>query len=647
MSKTFKKGQSKQATLSKAVEGILSIVDDLTNKPLQSSPDCYVRIVRYNRRDTRDIDPKDRHPTTPIAKHQGIRHLQAVNENEKSSDSPDLMIDIVSDIISCNITKNKNSSSGTFSLVLSPGDINYHHVVHPGDHIFIWMKRSRAQSVAKNERGLMPDTIANNEKDSGLKLYGVITGIRKIFRTSADGRKILYYQLTGKDFGYFFEAEVFYNPNISEMFLDSGLFMKTQFGVFGFPVLNPGQLAGHLIGAYLGYGPKEKGGTATNQTILPATENTIFKLPTGVKTIFSNKGGASTIADILEKRIGIESYVKGQLSPPVSLPPLKGIKQFRIDAGNQYPLWSLLKTYSNPAINEMFTDLKISAINKKIVPIFTMRQIPFTTSKAKVKLGSTTSFTELPRLIIPETFIINEDIGRGDHERFNLIELFGVYDGLEDFVTVAQQQILGNYAVDVRSVQRYGLRTFIAKTDYQIPQSFVGLFKQTTNTVEGEEVNIQEGSKLSAKDKAKVVSNTLVPYWIGLLNNWYMGAHTLESGSFTFVGIEEPLSIGDNIEIVRGNNAVNELYHVESYSHSYSIGMESGEKTFRTTVNVTRGQRVDEFPLYGSENFSEDDISDIGLTDTEFESSARSSSAVNEKEQALTQLELPKNRKKG
>ena len=632
------------------------IVKDLSNEPLQSTPDCFARIIRWPVHDTRDFKRSllDNVPEVKVnlpnqeGKGEGIRHRQALDNG--SINAVPITLDVASDIISCVVSKSKGSSSGSFTMILSPGDVNYHHVVHPGDHIFIWMKRKGSPNIKEGAK--ISDTYANNSADSGLKLYGVITGVRRVFRTSSDGRKILYYQLTGKDIGYFFECDVYYNPNISTIFLDAGFFMQGQLNITGYPIINPGELAYALIQGYMGRGPDD---AVIEGLSIPATENTMFTLPLGVNKIF-DKGGLPedvvgiTVASLIQKQIYVHQYTTDKPFPDGNdIDSLGGIKFFKLDAGNQYPLWSLLKSYSNPTMNEMYTELRANS-KGRLFPTFVLRQIPFTTSRAKQVFSTLprpiacTAFAELPRMVIPESFIINEDIGRGDHERFNLIELFGTYSGMQDYFTVPMQQLAGNYAADVASVQRHGLRPLIAQTDYHYS-------KQAAQTNAG--ATLLENSWLKIEGVGKAIraaqgaTVSLVNQWINLLSDWWLGAHTLETGTFSLVGIEEPLAVGDNIEIVR-EGGCNELYHVESYEHTYSIGRESGEKSFRTSVNVSRGQRVDEYPIYGSETYTPEDVLDVGISDIEFDSDTRASSSLKEQwgDENGPQSELPSLRKK-
>ena len=622
------------------------IIDDLSNKPLQASNDCFVRFFRFHRRDTRDhINRKPAFVPKDEGVSGGIRHGERLLLGNKITESS--FIDVASDVLACTVSKAKASPSGSFEIVLSSADINYHHVLHPGDHAMIWMRRRRVQNIQKN---VLISKTFNNDFDSGLKMYGIITSVRRSFKTLADGRKILRYKVTGKDVGFFFESQVYYTAWLSAVLGKYGI-VATVFdsdkvlSQNGFSLekwQRVHDILEILMTIYLGDGPpsilKElpasvmKGAAAR-----PLSPNDKFVLPDGVGQVFPKYKGvpSQTVADLLRRRLGVEDYSMG-FCEPVRL-PMEGQKILTIEAGNQQSVWNIMKAYSNPAINEMFIDLKPTLTSAKgevyaLYPTLVCRQIPFTSSTAKTAYAqmakglttdnevtlASTAFVELPRLKIPEKFILDEDMGRGDHERYNFLEIYGIVPGVAFSDPTIQQQF-GNFCIDSASVKRYGLNTLIANTDFCLP---------------------------AVGDKVDPGSIFLISKWIYLLTDWWLGAHTYESGTFQLVGIEEPLSLGDNIEIIREKTGINELYHVEAYQHTYSIDPSSGIGLFRTTVQVSRGQRVDEYPIYASGQFDEENTLSIGLSDTEFENTARPTNQTTSKEIATDPKESPEDRTK-
>lgn len=620
------------------------IIADLTTKlkdrSVQSSPDCFVRFVRFRRRDTRDY--KEKKPLVKVQlsgridRAKGIRHgKQFAHSNTEALTNADI-VDVMSDVIACTVDKSKASPIGSFTVILSPADINYHHVLNPGDHAMIWMRRQSPQGVTKTG-ALGPKSMYNNDIDSGLKMYGIITDVRRIFATLPDGKKMLRYRVQGTDFGYFFNASVYYNATLASDLKDTlvipGMAMalyRSARGLSTNKAYGCGSIVNLLLTLYIGTGlPDILGGEDATAKVRSYSPNSELLIPKAVASMFRVPGhrSAKVFSDILNRRVSVENYGENRLDP-IKKRVLPGLKEFKIEVGSQYKLWSVLRTYSNASMNEMFIDLKpvyydkdkreeaTSSGSYKLQPTFVLRQIPFSTVRAHHKLKDipTTRFVELPRIRIPELFILSENIGRSSSERFNFIELFGSYPGMPG-VNIPLQIAQGNYAIDYGSIKRYGLRALIPKTDYYIPK---------------------EG------DTQEIASLTLIPKWIRLLADWWLGAHTLETGTFSLVGIEEALSLGDNIEIDR-KNGVNELYHVEHYSHSYSVSP-TGEKSFKTTVDVTRGQRVDELPVYASGRYDEEDILDIGLTDSEPAGMARPNNP--DAESGLSKVETIKDRKK-
>jgi len=598
---------------------------------LKYEPDCFVRFVHFIRRDTRDYDAAKHKPIVKINNFtlKSIQHGNAPSTIAKKAKA----FDVASDILSCGVSKTKTSPAGTFNVVLASADINYHHIIHPGDHAIIWMRRDRVYPIKKNGTKI-DKSIANNKVDSGLKMYGIVTDVRRVFQTMPNGKKLLRYRISGIDFSYFLSLDVYYHSQLADQLKDFKVFQATAVGLTSAKDLTPDVIVKELMKLFLGLGPSQmQKGTAERSRVV----NDLLVLPSDIQEVFDASKikstdkmapytrSTGTFTDILVPQLGIAQYDKGDIEPKKLL-KLSGFKILNIGVGTAQPLWSILKSYSNRMLNEMFVDLKVKKVGDefKLFPTFVLRQIPFTSSAAKIEFKKrkkldTTSFIELPSIKIPERCIINESIGRSEHERFNLIEIFGY--GLQPGVfSLGFQTGFGNYAIDKNSVRRHGPRTMIDRSDFHYP---------------------------AESDRKKHPSyGSLIPIWINLLADWWLGMHMYETGTFELIGVQEPLSIGDNLYIIR-EAGTDEIYHIESYEHMYKIEPSVGKKSFRTVVKVTRGQRVDEYPVYASGRIDENSQLDIGLSDTEFEGTARASNAVSEKQDAaIAEVEVPKKNSK-
>lgn len=650
------------------------LIDEVDNVQSYGSPDCYARIIRYKRRDTRDMVTVDGNPR-PEPKVLDISNSTALKgramlygANKADREWADSHVfDIASDIISCTISKTKSSPVGRFDLMLSSADINYHHVLHPGDYIAIFMKRNRTNPMVKNDKA-GNEKIFNNDKNSGLKTVGIITDVRRIFRTLPNGRKVLRYRVSGSDLGHLFEMEIYYNQATSSQ-LETGI-GNLMFNQLMMPNKNqssvgvttqalalselpasPDQLVRGLLKFFLG----EEIGKASFIKPIAGNDNLeipnkILFMPRGVDKIFypqdrvkislplpgdrlgrraehiipANKNvkfdstvrpADFTFMDVLRLRFGVEGYKSDNYNPQDPSPALSGTKLLMVDSGTDQPLWSMLSSYANLIVNEMLFDFKLHTDGDgiaRIYPTFTLRQIPFTTTTAKQLFSQSkidaTCFINLPRLKVKENCIYSEDMGRGNALRHNFIQVWGVGDsGAGSLNTPAFQASAGNAAIDVGSIKRYGLKTMLMQSDF-----FVTNPQDTVNNI------------------------NWLPAWSSLANDWWMGAHTYESGVFNLIGIEECVSVGDNLEIER-KSGTHELYHIEGYTHMYEVAVD-GKKSFATNVIVTRGQRIDEYPVYVTHEIDPDKVSDVGFTDVEYEGTAR----TDKSEKAISPKETPK-----
>jgi hypothetical protein len=93
--------------------------------------------------------------------------------------------------------------------------------------------------------------------------------------------------------------------------------------------------------------------------------------------------------------------------------------------------------------------------------------------------------------------------------------------------------------------------------------------------------------------------------WKHLMREWYFNTHLMLNGSTTFIGQNQYIQVGDNIQIdasVLGPVDYNvqqqgkKAYltaHVESVAHTFSVTPDGG-RSFSTTVQFVRGVLTDE-----------------------------------------------------
>jgi hypothetical protein len=488
-------------------------------------------------------------------------------------------LDVDADILSCTITKSKERAAGSIDITLAPTQTDYHVEIHPGDHVLIWMKRN------KTTRDY------SNSFTSGFKTWGVVTSVREQKITTGDGFKSTRYQVTGEDFGHFLETDLYFNPILASKLKDTfGVLYPTLHALVDDTFGDPSANAHNLLSAFIGTN-LNKGSASPIEDVTPIG---VFQLPRAVTKMFDVQADA-TLSDILYRQIGVLQYFSTSADPIVAA-KLAGFKFLNIETTSKFDLWSVLKTHTNPTLNEMFLDIRPVGPDSKLQPVVVIRQIPYTSQAGQSQIRElgrsmeTALFTNLPTITVPESFVISEELVRSEQSRWNFIQMTGTGAAMLKDDLIPFQTLSGNFAVDKRSIARHGMRTMTPHTDADLSQppnsSVEGGGVDENGDFVGVSVTVNTGSKTPI---------TLVPDWILLYADWYLRAHLLETGTFQMIGIEEPICLGDNLRIERETGYV-ELHHIQTYTHSYQVGGD-GQKSFRTTVSTTRGQNEDETPI--------------------------------------------------
>jgi hypothetical protein len=185
------------------------------------------------------------------------------------------------------------------------------------------------------------------------------------------------------------------------------------------------------------------------------------------------------------------------------------------------------------------------------MPTVVFRQIPFTTEDFKGTNLATTKFLNLPRWKISTALITEIDIGREEAARVNFVQYFGKSTVGQEGADIAQEIARKNYAYDINDVQRSGLRPYIVTTQFDEPT--------TTN------------------------KEYRSPAWAQIVGDALIGGHLKLNGHITCIGIQDPIAVGDNLEL-DGN-----VYHIEEISHSCNVAVQSGNRIFRTTIALSSG----------------------------------------------------------
>ena len=186
-----------------------------------------------------------------------------------------------------------------------------------------------------------------------------------------------------------------------------------------------------------------------------------------------------------------------------------------------------------------------------------MRQKPFNTEHydnfAKGDVTEHTKFLTLPRWRISPDLITNLNIGRSDNGRINFCQVFTRSLSVDSNFDQAAQIRAGNFVEDKDDIIRNGRKPFVASCNYDYAGS-------------------------DTEHRARK--------WARLVADWVFNGHLKMNGTIESVGIEDPICVGDNLELD------NIVYHIETIAHNMTISAD-GFNSFRTSLNLSMGVSKD------------------------------------------------------
>jgi hypothetical protein len=229
-------------------------------------------------------------------------------------------------------------------------------------------------------------------------------------------------------------------------------------------------------------------------------------------------------------------------------------------------VWSIVYSYLNDTLNEMFTTYRVDP-DGYVFPSVVVRQKPFSNEYFDFKNSARmemplTYFMELPRWKIAPDLVIEHDLGRDEAARINFVQVFTRSVSDNDALNSSAQIAMKNFVYDKNDILRNGIKPYIATSNFDFPDT-----------------------------KRKVLHASM---WAEVVGDWLIGGHLKQNGTLSCMGIVEPISVGDNLEY---NNIV---YHIEDVSYKMQIDAE-GKKMFNTIFTISYGMslKTDELrPVY-------------------------------------------------
>lgn len=526
----------------------------------QTSPSWVLTILRWAVRDTFRTKRKETLDYSTIAGQQ--------------PDGTPLVIE--NDCIQVSVSDSKSVLTPSMNATLLVTDINYETAIAPGDFVFVNILNSEIESrrVADKARNLS----AINKENDGFKGFFKIQSVRKSLMVEPQsGVKRYAIKITGFAFTEFNNC-IYFNPYLLSS-TDKNL--RIYLTNIGLDWANINQDKGltriqsiieFLINSFIGSGFPDHG-RKTDQ-FAPVTSNTNFYMPQGTGDLL----GIDTVEsakEVYNYLFGIQSYspqaqtLAQGMNPSGVDPqatkksrfiflqnPVEGNTVTKPEYWNQQQAWSILNQFTNAPLNEMYSCFRISP-NGSIMPTVVLRQIPFTTDNFNNENYRVTRFMNVPRWNVDPALAFSFDLGKDEALRTNFVQYYGrSVTGPANYIAaeIAKQ----NYVYDIDDVRRNGLKPHVITSEFDRlpdpPYTREGYFRS--------------------------------PGWAKILGDALIGGHLKLSGTINFVGLVEPIAVGDNLQFD------NVVYHIEQISHVASIDA-NGKKTFRTTVAVSNGMDIE------------------------------------------------------
>jgi hypothetical protein len=340
------------------------------------------------------------------------------------------LIIIDTDLLNVNVQQSKNSPVGSMNATLVNNEREYLNDIFPSDWVFVWMVYDDNKRENLKQRLLSGQPC--NQFSDGLKFVGRVSSIRKAFVQQPNGIRQVAYTLQGNSFKEM-DSQIFYDPYFQEdvpgTFDYMGRLSKGINELFDPSSPTAGEITTYtafttFLDLIVGTGIPTNSFSAGLNQALPQTQVPTLSeegqvpyaycVPAQVGSILNKfartkPGDTPCYADILELVIGVQTYSRQLTSPmtdsaagrafaPDNVPeqqniqrrytnsPLLGVfepEQARFD---NRPLWTILQQYLNPAVNEMYTCLRVNPAGY-VVPTLVVRQFPFTSELLDEGLG--------------------------------------------------------------------------------------------------------------------------------------------------------------------------------------------------------------------------------------------------------------------
>lgn len=522
---------------------------------------------------------------------------------------------ITDDILSATVQTSKGSYVHQLQFSLSKSPINYLSAILPGDWVMCWMVSSREKGLDLQARLLQLEPC--NGFYDGLKFVGRISGVSRDRSSSGMGLNRVNYSVTAGGFSEL-SSQVFYDPYLAEATPQMGTWCA-RIGIAisdllgrpldttgRFKALDINKLIPQFLDLLVGRGIGDRfvqpskdapelqiafGLTRRDSGEAPYALTVPGEVGLVLSKRNSSRGTVLAYADILEMLSGVQKFttVAGQNaspSAPWSIFTPDGIEVEYPPAGNTFvdaptrkatsipmigefipmipdftgkEIWTILRQWLNPVINEMYTVLKTNEFGQ-VVPTLVVRQIPLSSQVVADRLRDEENLTvtpllELPRWVAHPAIVRQDSLARSDSLRFNFVHVYGQSPVNQQAVRFTDQIIRNPPIRNDLDCQRSGLRPYMASVGCSEQESVFG---------------------------AKT--------WMAICADWLVDQHLVLGGSVDMELIEAPIVHGDAFEF---DGVVSQI---EGVVHHFEVV--GGQTRATTRLTLTHGVRSDDDPAY-------------------------------------------------
>ena len=573
----------------------------------QTSPGWMLTFVPFANPELSNPIPPEYNTTPEIPSQQSPNGAYAKKapkwSSQRSSNAINTapILTVTSDCLSVTTADTKENPHGTMSAMLLPGAVNYLATIALGDYVFVNMVEYEGDLDELQGRALNGTPI--NLLEDGFKGVFRVTSVRmELMSDTSSGTRFMAYRIEGKSFSEL-ENSMYFNPYIAQSFAAGGdvLYATNVLGTAWQNKIGTATdlqtIVQTLINLILGNGPKLRSvsstpvASPTNGTeIQPkssilTTPNVYFQVAGAVASLLG-VADAGNFMSLYRYFFGVQNYTiatkpigkhnnarqaihvgdtsknfNAQAYNPQYTPdsnnfywtpqPVQGMTTIRPEYFNQSTGWSIINSYCNAPVNEMYTCFRLSP-EGYVMPFLIFRQIPFSTNFYASTNATATAFLSLPRWVISPDIVRGLSIGRDDALRLNFVQVFGQPFGFNSAGTEASIAVQNasntNYVAETDDVKRSGLRPYV--------------FNNSMDFAANKQFQSQT--------------------WAKLLGDALIGGHMKLSGSISCFGIQDPITIGDNLQF----DGI--VYHIEGITHECAIGGD-GKKNFTTNITLSHG----------------------------------------------------------